>query len=546
MADRDVLDRARQHFQEHSWREAHSCFEEADRRERLDAADLELYARAAYLAGRDDDCVRGLERAFHLRSDHDEVLSAAEDAFWLAYNLMNRGETAAAGGWLARSQELVSIAGDEHHVHGLLLVPPALMRLMEGDAPGALAMFREARGLGRRCRNPELSALAGLGVGQSQIALGETREGLATLDGVMVAVTSGEVSPIVSGLVYCAVIVACHDTFDLSRAAEWTRALSRWCEQQPDLVPFRGQCLVHRAQILTLHGAWTEAVLQVNLARERLSDPPGQPAVGMALYERGELHRLRGEYAAAEEAYRQAGRCGHEVQPGFALLRLARGEVEAARSGLRRALDETPGRGVGRPHLLAAYVEVTLATDDVEQARAAADELAGIAAAHGTAALRAMSAQATGVTLLAEANPRGALESLRRACALWRDLHAPYRDARVRVLLGLACRELEDHDAAQMELDAAAETFRELGAGRDLADLARLGVRPAATAPGRLTAREVEVLRAVATGKSNRAVADELFLSEKTVARHLSNIFGKLDVSSRAAATAYAYEHDLA
>lgn len=548
MADEDVLDRARRSFREHSWREAHLRFAEADAGTTLSPEDLELYARASFLVGADEDCARALERAHRGWLSSQEPERAAESAFWLGFNLMQRGETARAGGWLARAAEL---AGDGRRtataIHGLLLVPQALVALVQGDPDTALTLFTRAHEHGRRCGDPELSALAGLGVGQSLVALGRPDEGLARLDEVMVDVAGGEVSPIVSGIVYCAVIIVCHDTYEVRRATEWTRALSSWCESQPDLVPFRGQCLVHRAQLLLLSGAWQDATAEVRAACMRFSDPPGQPAIGMAHYEQAELHRLRGEHTAAEEAYRRASRCGHEVQPGLALLRLAEGRAEAAQAGIRRALDELRG-GVagsgGRPRLLAAHVEIALAASDVSEARRAADDLAEVAAARDTALLQAMSAEATGAVLLAEDDPRGALAALRRACARWRALAAPYQDARVRVLQGLACRALGDHDTAELELDAAAAVFRELGAKDDLDRLARLGARPDAPS-GPLTAREVQVLREVATGKSNRAVAEELFLSEKTVARHVSNIFLKLDVSSRAAATAYAYEHDL-
>lgn len=547
MADEDVLDRARRSFREHSWKQAHLCFAEADHEAALSPGDLELYARAAYLLGRDEGCVRALERA-HRRwlADH-ESQRAAECAFWLGFNLMQQGETARGGGWLARAGELAGDGESGQAIHGLLLVPRALMALMHGDPETGLTLFSRAHELGRQCGDPELEALGGLGMGQTKIALGQPAAGLAKLDEVMVGVAGGEVSPIVSGIVYCAVITACHDTYEIRRAAEWTRALSSWCESQPDLVPFRGQCLVHRAQLLLLSGAWQDAMEEVRAACVRFSDPPGQPAIGMAHYEQGELHRLRGEHTAAEEAYRRASRCGQEVQPGLARLRLAQGRTEAAEAGIRRALDES-GHGLSgagsRPRLLAAYVEISLAAADVAAARHAADELVEIAEARNTALLQAISAQATGAVLLGEGDPRGALEALRRACVLWRGLGAPYQDARVRVLQGLACRDLGDHDTTQLELDAAAGVFRELGAKDDLAGLSRLGAQPTARS-GPLTAREVQVLREVATGKSNRAVADELFLSEKTVARHVSNIFLKLDVSSRAAATAYAYEHDL-
>jgi DNA-binding CsgD family transcriptional regulator len=542
MADTDILDRARSAFRTQSWGQAYTCFGAADAELGLSSSDLELYARAAYLVGNDDACVRALERAYHQLLADGDPEQAANAAFWLAFNLMNRGEMARAGGWLGRVEQLVPPEDSQSPVRGLLLLPTALQQLMGGDARAALGLFEQSHEIGRRSGDRELEALGGLGIGQARIALGEHAAGLAQLDEVMVAVTAGEVSPIVSGLVYCAVIVACHDTYQVQRAAEWTKALAGWCGAQPDLLPFRGQCLVHRAQILQFHGAWEDAMEQVRLACRRFSEPSLQPAIGMALYEQGELHRLRGEHAAAADAYSQASRHGHETQPGLALLRLAQGNHDAARAGLLRALDESDGGD--RPRLLAAWVVVALETGSVPEAREAAEALGELASRSDSPLLHAMSAEATGSVLLAEDDPRAALEHLRRAWRLWRDLDAPYPAARVRRMQAEACRRLGDVDAAQMELRAAAEIFEELGARPDLVGLRRLGSEQHPR-PGGLTQREAQVLRILASGRSNRAIAAELCLSEKTVARHLSNIFTKIGVSSRAAATAYAYEHEL-
>jgi DNA-binding CsgD family transcriptional regulator len=348
----------------------------------------------------------------------------------------------------------------------------------------------------------------------------------------------------VVGDVYCTVLEGCQELFDLRRAREWTAVLTAWCAAQPDLVPYRGQCLLHRAELLQLRGAWPEAMEEARQAAARFLEPTGHPAAGAAAYQEAELHRLRGEPAEAEEAYRRASRWGREPQPGLALLRLAQGEDAAAQAAIRRALDEAGDRP-DRARLLPAFVEIALAGGDVPAARGAAEELAGAAQELGAPLLRATAAAAEGEVLLAEGDARGALAALRAAWTAWQELEAPYEAARARVGIGLACRALGDRDSAAMELDAARWAFQRLGAGPDLARLAVLAGDSPAGAAGGLTAREVEVLRLVATGRTNRAIAAELVLSERTVDRHVSNILTKLGVPSRAAATAWAYEHRL-
>ncbi len=553
MGSGEVLDEARTAYDNRRWAEAYAGFVRAeDGAGRLDADDLDRFARAAYLTGHDEECVRHFEAAFHLHSRDGRAEAAAEAAFWAGFSLMNRGERARGGGWLARAEQTLGEA-QECAVHGLLMLPPALERLMARDGEAALPRFRAAREIGRRHLHPELTALGGLGTGQALLTIGDVEEGLRTLDGVMVDVASGETSALVTGLVYCAVIIACQETYEVRRAAEWTRVLSGWCDAQPGLVPFRGQCLVHRAQVLRLHGAWPEAVEQIDLAQARLSEPPGQPAVGMALYELGEMHRLRGEHGPAERAYAASSRYGHDVQPGLALLRLDQGDVETALAAVRRAVTEHASWR-GRAHLEAARVEIALAAGELAEARETADAMAATAAQHDTALLRAMAKQAQGAVLLADSKAGEALGALRRAATEWRDLDAPYDLGRTRLLLGLACRALGDEDTARLEIAAAAGVFDDLGAAPDLARAERAGSFSADAPPGSgpsagadtsLTPRELEVLRAVATGRTNRVIARDLVLSEKTVARHLSNIFAKLAVGSRAAATAYAFEHDL-
>jgi ATP/maltotriose-dependent transcriptional regulator MalT len=534
--------RGREAFGRRAWADALAELSAADREAPLEPEDLERLATAAYLAGNDDASAGAWERAHHELLRRGEVLPAARCAGWLVFVLMTGGEFARAGGWLARARRLVDDEGDCAE-QGHLLVPEAFQHAYAGDWPSAYAIAGQAAAIGDRFADVELVTLARNVQGRALIAQGKTVEGMTLLDEIMVAVMADEVSEIVAGSVYCSVIEACQEVFDLRRAQQWTAALTHWCDSQPDLVPFSGHCLVHRAEIMQLHGAWPDALEAAQQARERLLQRP-QPAVGAAFYQQAELHRLRGEFAQAEAAYQQASRWGREPQPGLARLRLVQGQVDAAAAAIRRVVDAAQDR-VARSRLLPAHVEIMLAAGDIDAARATADELSEIADDLDAPLLRALAAQAQGAVLLLEGDARAALAALRPAWTAWQELEVPYEAARARVLIGLACRQLGDEDSAEMELDAAHWIFGRLGAGPDVAHAQSLSGTAAATPASGLTARELEVLRLVATGKTNRVIAADLFVSEKTVARHVSNIFTKLGLSSRAAATAYAYEHDL-
>ncbi|MGD9509134.1 MAG: LuxR C-terminal-related transcriptional regulator [Geminicoccaceae bacterium] len=470
-------------------------------------------------------------------------MDAVRCAFWLWLRLIFRGEMGRATGWLARAQRLLESEQPDCAERGYLLLAAVEQHLAAGDYSAAYAAAATAIEIGERCGEADLIACARHDQGRIRLQQGQVERGLALLDEVMVAATARELSSIVTGLMYCSVIQACQEVYAFGRAREWTATLAQWCDEQPEMVAFTGACRVHRAEIMQLRGAWQDAIEEARRACER-SQGISPQAAAAALYQQAEVYRLRGEFAAAEEGYRGASLHGSEAQPGLALLRVAQGRPDAATAAIRRALSATSDQ-LKRTQLLPACVEIMLAVGDVPEARAACRELEEIAQRFDTGVLGAMAAQARGAVELAEGNARAALGPLRCALDVWQQVEAPHVAARVRVLLGLACRALGDDEGYQLELGAAEAVFEQLGAAPDLARIGSLGQGTASGQHGGLTSRELQVLRSIAAGKTNKAIAAELCRSVKTVDRHVSNILTKLDVPSRAAATAYAYEHKL-
>lgn len=538
------LDRGRQSYARQAWTDAYVSLSAADHADALSAEDLELLATSVYMLGREEEYLTLLGRAYGTHLDAGDCLAALRCAFWVGVHLAQRGEMGGASGWLGRAQRLLEREGEDRVERGYLLLPSVFAHEARGELEAAAAAAGEAAAIGQRFGDADLFALAAHMQGHMLIEHGRLEDGLVLLDEAMVAAATGELSPIVTGIVYCGVILACQVAHEMRRAREWTAALSRWCERQPDLVSFTGRCLVHRAEIMQLEGRWAEALEEARRAAERCEAGGNRAATAEAFYRQGEIHRLRGDHVAAEQGYREASRRGREPQPGVALLRLAQGERGAAVAAIRGALAGTPEPGM-RVALLPACVEVMLAAAELEEARAACEELARLTEAATSPALGAIAAHARGALELASGDPGAALVALRRAGRAWQELDAPYEAARTRELAGLACRALGDDDGAALELEAARETFQRLGAAPDLV---RLDARAAAAA-GRdahgLSERELEVLRMVAAGATNKAIAAKLVISVRTVDRHLSNIFAKLGVSSRAAATSYAHEHRL-
>lgn len=553
-----ALQSGRQSIRQGAWGDAYSLLSAADRAAPLGITDLELLAVAAYLTGRDRISTELWTRAHNECLRAHDVARAVRCAFWMIMELLTSGETARGSGWLGRAQRLLDDARQEGAERGLLLVVVGLGHLKRGDAAAAYEAFSRAAEIGDRFDHAELKVFGRLGQGQARAMTGHATEAVALFDEIMVAVTVGDVSPIAVGLVYCAVIEACHHIFDLRRIREWTAVLSRWCGSQPDLVPFRGQCLVHRVEILRLSGAWHNAMDEAQRTcqwfsrQARPSEVPGEETdlslrafpVGAAFYQLAELLRRRGDFDKAEEAYREASRHGRSPEPGLALLRLAQGRVRAAATAIGRVLEE-PRKRLSRAEVLAACVDIMIAARDLATARAAAEELSVTAAAIDAPYLRGLSAQARGHTLLAEGDPREALAALRVAWMAWQEIDVPYEAARARVLMGLACRQIGDEEAAAMEVEAARRVFERLEAAPDLARLDKLPASVGSGAATGLSRRELQVIGLIAAGRTNRVIARELAISERTVDRHVSNILTKLGLPSRSAATAYAYQHGI-
>ncbi len=538
------LERGRDSYKGRAWIAAFESLSRADRVVPLGGEDLELLARSAYMLGRDDQYVSALERAHHAYLDGGETGPAARCAWWVGHNLMFRGEMNPARGWFARGDRVLEGEPDCAE-RGFLLMPVVIGHAIAGDHDRAYAVAVEAAEVGERFGDRDLVALALMEQGHALVRQGRVEEGRRLVDESMVAVTAGELSPIVAGIVYCNTIAFCQGAYELRRAREWTAALTRWCEQQSDMVAHNGLCLVHRSEIMALGGAWQDALEEARQVGERFTQGVlNQRALGHAVYQQGEVHRLRGELDGAEEAYRKASRLGREPQPGLALARLAQGKGDAAAAAIRRAVGETT-EPLKRAALLPAYVEIMLAVGDVEAARSACRALDEISERQGSESLGAMSAQARGAVALAEGDAGSALVELRDAWRTWQELEAPYEAVRTRVLVGLACRALGDDDTATLELEAARGVFAELGAAPELIRVDTLLASASSDDAHGLTKRELAVLRLVAVGKSNRDIAAELVISEHTVARHLQNIFAKLGVTSRTAASAFAFEHDL-
>lgn len=541
-SDVDLLTQARAAYAKRSWTEAFSAFAVVDSSGQLGPTDMELFAMTAFMLGRVREMLDIEEHAHHAYLEEGDRLNAARTGLWLAMNLASRGKFPQASGWVEVSERLLESEPDDCVARGYALMPAMLRSAAMGNFDEVADLGGRAADIGRRFNDADLTALAAQTRARALLSMSRTEEGLRLLDEVMISVTGSQLSPMATGLVYCSILEGCYEAHAFTRAAQWTQALTDWCGEQPDLVAFNDQCLAHRSEILRLQGAWTQAATEA----KRAGDAGARFQIAaQAHYQLGEIQRMRGEFAAAEATYHKVALDGGEPMPGLALLKLAEGHPEAAHTLLAEALSEATSP-FDRIQLLVAFNETSIAVGNLSDAASTASELSEIAESTGTEAHVGWAAQAEGRLALAENRLTQAVVHFKSAKGVWQSLSFPYELARCRVDLSRALKARGDDAGAVRECKAARSTFVELGAMPDTRTIDTLINPPRSEWPAGLTDREVEVLRMVSSGATNRAIAADLVVSERTIDRHVSNIFTKIDVSTRAAATAWAIRNGLA
>jgi DNA-binding CsgD family transcriptional regulator len=541
MVDPAALQAGRDAFAEQRWEDAVRLLSEGDGARPLAGDDLERLGRAAYMLSLDDDYVAAFERAHRAHLHDGRVPAAVRCTWWIGHSHLFRGQRSRAEGWFATGERLLAGWPDDCVERGYLLIPAWLRQLGAGDWIEGLATTAADAEIGERFGDLDLTWLARDDHARALVKLGRLDEAMRIVDELLVTVEAGALSPVVTGIVLCNTVDFSREATELRHAREWTDALTTWCAAGPQMVAHLGLCLVHRAELSHLGGDPAGALEQAQRAVERYSAGAlNRVALGKAYYCQGEVHRLQGRRRDADACYQQASRHGCPPDPGAALLLLAEGNHAAAAAMLRRAMIERV-EPLQRAALLPAYVTVMLADGDLDAARAASDQLATIAESWRTEALRAAADAARSAVSLAEGAAAPALDAARRAWQTWDALDAPLEAARARLLVAQACRMLGDEESARMEAEAAREVFDRLDAVADLAAVEEEFPRGGSA----LSAREMEVLRLVAAGHTNQAIAERLVLSRHTVARHVQNIYAKVGVSSRAAATAYAFDSGL-
>jgi ATP/maltotriose-dependent transcriptional regulator MalT len=536
-----LLGRARDALTAHNWALAFDILSEARETSNLAAEDFDALAEAAWWMGRLDVCIEALERAYQEFVGSGRTDRAVMAAIYLSYHHANKGDFAIGDGWRARATRLAQeIPGSPAAAY--LATAECGIAYNSGDLEACLVKAKAVAKAGEDHGDPTLVAWGLHWQGLALIKQGHLDQGWALLDEAMLGVSSGQMQPLWAGFLLCGMVLICEQLGDPRRGWQWIEVAERWLHDLPSASVYPGICRMYKARLIQERGDWAEAENEARRVCDDLTNLHIASAA-RAHYEIGEINRLRGDLDPAEEFFKKAHRMGFDPQPGLASLRLEQGRVDAATMQIVRALDEAPDR-LERARLLPHHVEIAIAAGDLEAAASGVKELQAIADDYQTPRLTASALSAQGALLLARSEPSAALTALRSATRLWSDIDCPYQVALDRVRIADAYRALGDDDGSIMELEAANEAFQRLGASRDVSRTAEL--LKGTTHLAGLSDREVEVLRLVAAGKSNKQIAADLFISERTVARHMSNIFVKLHVSSRAGAAAFALKNDLA
>jgi DNA-binding CsgD family transcriptional regulator len=533
-----TLERARAAYGRRDWAKAREAYLGARALASLSADDMAALSDAAWWEGAIDESLSACEEAYRLflHGDDPRPRPAAMLAIDIGVSWHLRGDEAMGSGWISRAQRLLE--GDEDCVeHGYLRSLMIDEALGAGNFDAAIEAARTVAAIGARHGDASLSSYALVGEGIALIKRGRVRDGLAALDEAMLPVVAGLVRPTWAGNIYCQLMSVCQELVDLRRARQWTDATARWCDGFSNAVMFLGVCRVHRAQLLQVQGDWALAEEEIaRVCRDLAAMNVG--AVGLALYELGEVRRMRGDLAGAASAYGQAHEHGKEPQPGLALAWLAEGNPAAARDALA-ACEVRTKDPLTKTRLWEALVQAAVAAGDLPAATTAADALDEAAATFASPGLLAAAAESRGRVCLATGDVMAAIEAFRSARQQWHDLEASYRVAQTRLALAEALERAGDEHGAALERDAATAALARLGV------IGPLAAEAPAALPDGITRREAEVLELVARGLTNREVAEALVLSERTVARHLANLYTKVGVTTRTAATTYAHRNGL-
>lgn len=537
----EALSRAVALLEGQSWDEAWTVLDQpAWGSEEVEPAWLEARAEAAWWTGQLDECITAREAAYRAWDAAGDARGAGRNATWLFEHHCFRAQPAIGSAWLRRARRAVGEMPDCAE-HGHLLIREAQLAHGSGDLALALERAEAATALGRRLRLPDIEAVGLEATGRILIDQGDVAEGMGHLDEAMLFAIEGRLDAYTTGRVFCSMIGACDEVGDLRRAAEWTDAVQAWSDRHPVSL-FPGLCRLHQAEVLQWRGDWSAAEAEARRACDELVSL-NLPNAAAGFVQVGEIRRRIGDHDGAEAAFRRAEELNGQAWAGLALLRLAQGRDAEAATSIARALEGAGTSRLARGKLLRTYVQVMVAIGRIDAASAAVEELDAIASSSENPVIDASAATARGHLLLIQGDCAAACGALNEALRLWTELDAPYEVATTRSLMGQACRRNGDQDGAEAAFSAAEEIFQQLGAVSD----ARLTDQHPSQAerPAGLSAREVEVLQLVAAGMTNRQMAAQLMLSEKTIARHVSNIFVKIGTSSRAAATAFAFEHGL-